>query len=105
MLNMDFNQRIVINTRQQAWLASPHKDIWRKPLAREEAEAGHATSIVRFEAGASCATHGHPLGEEILVLEGMFSDKNGDFPAGSCIRNPEGFTHAPYSNNGHASPL
>ncbi len=90
MLNMEFNQRVVINTRQQAWLASPHEGIWRKPLAREEAECGHATSIVRYEAGASFATHGHPLGEEIFVLEGTFSDESGDFPAGSYLRNSEG---------------
>ncbi len=100
MLNMEFDQRVVRNTQQQPWLASPHKGIWRKPLAREEAERGHATSVVRYDGGASFATHGHPLGEEILVLEGTFSDERGDFPAGSYLRNPEGYVHAPYSNDG-----
>ncbi len=100
MLNMEFDQRVVINTQQQPWLASPHKGIWRKPLAREEAERGHATSVVRYDGGASFATHDHPLGEEILVLEGTFSDESGDFPAGSYLRNPEGYVHAPYSNDG-----
>jgi anti-sigma factor ChrR (cupin superfamily) len=71
---MDFSQRVVINTRQQTWQASPHKGVLRKPLAREEAERGHATSIVRYDAGASFTAHGHPLGEEILVLDGIFSD-------------------------------
>jgi anti-sigma factor ChrR (cupin superfamily) len=100
MINMDFSQRVVINTRQQTWQASPHKGVWRKPLAREEAERGHATSIVRYDAGASFAAHGHPLGEEILVLDGIFSDESGDYPAGSYFRNPEGYSHAPYSENG-----
>ena len=100
MLNMEFNQRVVINTQQQDWLASPHKGVWRKPLAREEAERGHATSIVRYEAGASFATHGHPLGEEIFVLEGTFSDERGDFPAGSYLRNSKGYTHTPFSKDG-----
>ncbi len=100
MSNMEFDHRVVINTQLQPWLASPHKGIWRKPLAREEAERGHATSVVRYDAGASFATHGHPLGEEILVLEGTFSDESGDFPAGSYLRNPEGYAHAPYSNDG-----
>ena len=85
MTNMEFDRRVVISTRQQSWQASPHKGVWRKPLAREEAERGHATSIVRYDAGASFAAHGHPLGEEILVLEGTFSDDSGDFPAGSYI--------------------
>ena len=100
MINMNFDQRVVINTQQQTWQASPHKGVWRKPLAREEAERGHATSIVRYEAGARFAAHGHPLGEEILVLDGIFSDENGDFPAGSYFRNPEGYVHAPYSEHG-----
>jgi len=100
MLNMDLSQRIVINTRQLPWLASGQKGIWRKPLAREEAEHGHATSIVRYDAGASYAAHGHPLGEEILVLEGTFSDENGDYPAGRYFRNPEGYRHAPFSKDG-----
>ncbi len=100
MLNMEFDQRVVIDTQQQAWLASPHKGIWRKPLAKEEAECGHATSVVRYDAGASFVTHGHPSGEEIFVLEGTFSDESGDFPAGSYLRNPEGCIHAPYSDDG-----
>ena len=100
MINMDFNQRVVMETQRQPWLESPHKGIWRKPLAREEAERGHATSIVRYEAGAGFAAHEHPQGEEILVLEGTFSDQTGDFPAGSYFRNPEGYRHAPYSKDG-----
>ena len=100
MINMDFNQRVVIDTKKHPWQASPQLGVWRKPLARQEAERGHATSIVRYEAGASFRSHGHPLGEEILVLEGVFSDETGDYPAGSYLRNPPGFKHAPYSEEG-----
>lgn len=100
MLNMDFDQRVVINTAQQDWVASPHEGVWRKPLAREEAERGHATSIVRFDPDASFSAHNHPLGEEILVLEGIFSDETGDYGPGSYFRNPEGFRHAPFSKAG-----
>ena len=100
MLNMDLEQRIVINTHQQEWIASPKAGVWRKPLAREDAEQGHATSIVRFEAGATFSEHDHPLGEEIFVLEGVFSDHTGDYGAGSYIRNPQGFIHAPFSKEG-----
>ena len=32
MINMDFSQRVVIDTRQQPWQASPHEGVWRKPL-------------------------------------------------------------------------
>ena len=97
---MDFGKRVVIDTAQQSWVESPHKGVWRKRLAREEAERGHATSIVRYDAGASFASHAHPLGEEILVLDGTFSDENGDYPAGTYMRNPEGYSHAPFSKDG-----
>ncbi len=72
----------------------------RKPLAREDAERGHATSIVRYDLGASFSEHLHPLGEEILVLEGTFSDQTGDYPAGTYFRNPEGFRHVPFRGAG-----
>lgn len=100
MLNMNFEQRVVIETHQQPWVASPHGGVWRKPLARENAERGHATSLVKFDAGASFSEHDHPLGEEILVLSGTFSDQSGDYKAGSYFRNPEGFIHAPFSKEG-----
>lgn len=100
MLNMNFEQRVVIETHQQPWVASPHGGVWRKPLARESAERGHATSLVKFDAGASFSEHDHPLGEEILVLSGTFSDQSGDYNTGSYFRNPEGFTHAPFSKDG-----
>ena len=100
MLNMDFSEQIVINTREREWLPSPREGVWRKPLAREEAEQGHATSIVRYDPGSHFHAHDHPMGEEILVLEGTFSDETGDYHAGTYFRNPEGFCHAPFSVEG-----
>ncbi|MEZ5503617.1 MAG: cupin domain-containing protein [Halioglobus sp.] len=100
MLNMDFKKRIVIETAGQDWVASPMPGVWRKPLAREDAERGHATSIVRYDPGARFSAHDHPKGEEILVLGGVFSDETGDYAAGTYFRNPEGFRHAPFSVEG-----
>lgn len=100
MLNMDFTQSVSIDTRNREWIASPMPGVLRKPLAREDAEQGHATSIVRYEPGASFSSHGHPKGEEILVLDGVFSDQTGDYSAGTYFRNPEGFSHAPFSQDG-----
>lgn len=100
MLNMNFNTRVVIDTRAEQWQDSLMPGVSRKPLAREEAERGHATSIVRYDRGAHFSEHDHPLGEEILVLEGTFSDHSGSYSAGTYFRNPEGFRHAPYSDEG-----
>ncbi|MEM7562814.1 MAG: cupin domain-containing protein [Pseudomonadota bacterium] len=100
MLNMQFENKIDIDTNNMDWVSSPSQGVWRKPLAREEAERGHATAIVKFDPGVSFSPHDHPLGEEILVLEGTFSDENGDYPAGTYIRNPEGYRHEPFSRDG-----
>ena len=70
MLNMDFSQRLVIKTHQQDWIAIPAAGVWRKPLEREAKESGHTTSVVKYEPNSKFATHPHPYGEEILVLEG-----------------------------------
>lgn len=100
MINMDFTEKVVIDTLAMDWVASPMPGVWRKPLAREDAERGHATSIVKYEPGSVFSEHDHPLGEEILVLEGTFSDQTGDYGAGTYFRNPEGFRHAPFSKEG-----
>ena len=100
MLNMDFSKRIVVDTTQQEWLASPTPGVWRKPLAREEAERGHATSLVKYDPGSAFKSHEHPGGEEIIVLAGTFSDQYGDFPKGTYFRNPPGTRHAPNSRSG-----
>ncbi|NRF13488.1 cupin domain-containing protein [Vibrio coralliilyticus] len=100
MLNMNFAQRVVIDTESMPWVASPAKGVWRKPLEREDAESGHTTSVVRYDAGSRFNTHPHPMGEEIYVLEGIFSDEQGDYPAGTYLRNPPGSQHAPFSDQG-----
>jgi len=97
---MDFNERVVMYSNKLSWTTSPVPGVSRKPLAREEAERGHATSIVRYEPGASFTAHGHPQGEEILVLEGTFSDETGDYSAGTYFRNPDGYHHQPFSKEG-----
>ena len=100
MLNMNFDQKVVVNTNLQEWIRSPSPGVWRKPLAREDAESGHTTSIVRFDSGSYFSRHEHPLGEEILVLEGTFSDEHGDYGPGTYFRNPPGSGHSPFSKDG-----
>ena len=51
MLNMQFDETVVINTHEQEWQASAMPGVWRKPLVREAAEHGHTTSIVRYDPG------------------------------------------------------
>jgi anti-sigma factor ChrR (cupin superfamily) len=99
-LNADFTQRIVMPTVEMDWQASPSPTVWRKRLDLTDGEYGRVTSVVRYAAESSFHTHGHPAGEEILVLEGVFSDEHGDYPAGSYLLNPKGFRHTPFSREG-----
>jgi len=80
-INLDFTKKVVIETTQQPWINSPMAGVKRKPLARSEDEV-HITSIVEYAAGSYLSEHTHPQGEEIFVLEGTFSDQDGDYPAG-----------------------
>jgi anti-sigma factor ChrR (cupin superfamily) len=99
--DLDLTARRVIHTAAMEWQASPRPGVWRKRLEHiGEPEAGRVTSIVCYEPGSAFHRHPHPEGEEIFVLQGIFSDETGDYPAGSYLLNPEGFAHAPRSESG-----
>lgn len=101
VLNGDYSVRVTVDTQSMPWSPSPSGTVWRKRVHLVgSAESGQVTSVVRYEPGASFPSHGHPGGEEILVLEGIFSDEHGDWPAGSYLLNPEGFHHSPFSRDG-----
>ena len=97
----DLSVRVVVDSRRLPWTVSPSAGVWRKRLHLVgPTESGQVTSLVRFRENSQFPAHDHPEGEEILVLEGVFSDEYGDWHAGSYLLNPEGFRHAPYSRNG-----
>jgi len=98
-INIDFTQKVVIDTQQQAWINSPMAGVLRKPLARSEDEV-HITSIVEYAPQSYFSEHPHPQGEEIFVLEGVFSDQDGDYTAGTYLRNPPNSRHKPFSEQG-----
>ncbi|NNJ90990.1 MAG: cupin [Gammaproteobacteria bacterium] len=97
---MDFEEVACVLTDEQQWITSPADGVYRIPLERIAPESGHTTSFVEFKAGASFPQHTHPKGEEIYVLEGVFSDEFGDYPAGTYLRNPPGSSHQPFTEVG-----
>ena len=100
-INGDLSQRASMHTVKMEWTPSPSGTVWRKRLHLVgEPESGQVTSVVRFAPGAEFSAHDHPEGEEILVLEGVFADERGDWPAGSYLLNPEGSRHHPSSSEG-----
>ncbi len=99
-LNTDLTRRFVMDTARMEWQASPSPTVWRKRLDLMGGESGRVTSVVRYDPKSSFPEHGHPEGEEIFVLKGMFSDEHGDYAAGTYVLNPPGFHHAPFSHKG-----
>jgi len=99
-INADFDQRVLVHSEQLEWVASPMAGVMRRPLDRVGEEVARATSIVRYAPGSHFSPHVHTGGEEFLVLDGVFQDEHGDFPAGSYIRNPPQSRHTPGSEPG-----
>lgn len=100
LLNMDFSKVACVLAGDIDWITSPADGVSRIHLEREAAESGHTTSFVKFEPGSYFPEHTHHQGEEIYVLEGVFSDENGDYPAGTYLRNPPGSKHKPFTKEG-----
>jgi anti-sigma factor ChrR (cupin superfamily) len=100
-INGDLTVRVAVDTAAMSWSPSPSGTVWRKRVHLVgPAESGQVTSVVRYEARSTFHAHEHPDGEEILVLDGVFTDERGDWPAGTYLLNPEGFRHAPSSRDG-----
>ena len=99
-LNANFAERVVVHSDQIDWQASPMPGVERRMLDRIGDEVARATTIVRYAPGSQFSEHTHTGGEEFIVLEGVFSDEHGGFPAGSCIRNPPTTAHTPGSRPG-----
>lgn len=96
-LNADFSKRAVVHAARLAWTPSPVAGVERRMLDRVGGEVARATSIVRYAPQSRFSAHTHGGGEEFLVLDGVFQDEHGDFPAGFYVRNPPTTSHTPRS--------
>ena len=99
-INDDLSIPLIVHAERQDWVPSPAAGVDRRMLSRVGGEVARATSIVRYAPGSAFPRHTHHGGEEILVLEGVFQDEHGDYPAGSYFRNPPGTSHVPATREG-----
>lgn len=99
-INAEFDQRVIVHSQEIDWIDSPINGVTRRPLDRVGGEVARASSIVRYAAKSQFSAHVHSGGEEFIVLDGVFQDEHGDFPAGSYIRNPPQSKHQPGSEKG-----
>lgn len=99
-INDDLSRPVIVHAARQPWVSSPAAGVDRRMLFRVGDEVARATSIVRYAEGSAFPRHIHGGGEEILVLDGVFEDEHGGYPAGSYFRNPPGTSHIPASRGG-----
>ncbi|AER56367.1 anti-ECFsigma factor, ChrR [Pseudoxanthomonas spadix BD-a59] len=99
-INADFARPVVAHADQLEWQPSPMKGVERRMLDRIGGEVARATTIVRYAPGSRFSPHTHTGGEEFIVLDGVFQDEHGDFPAGTYVRNPPTTSHTPGSSEG-----
>ena len=99
-INDELSKPVLVHAAKMDWVASPSAGVDRRMLFRIGAEVARATSIVRYAPASAFPRHTHGGGEEILVLEGVFQDEHGDYPAGTYFRNPPGTSHIPASKDG-----
>ena len=99
-VNADFSLRAAVHGDEADWVTSPMPGVERQMLDRIGDEVARATTILRYAPGSEFHPHMHDGGEEFIVLEGVFQDEHGDFPAGSYIRNPPTSRHKPGSADG-----
>ncbi len=89
--------RVVVDTRQAGFVPGLVAGLEVLPLHEFATEQ---VALVRWAPGTRFRDHAHWGGEEILVLDGVFSDEHGDYPAGTWIRSPHLSRHAPFSRTG-----
>lgn len=99
-INDDLTVPVFVHGARLPWTSSPAPGVDRRMLYRVGDEVARATSIVRYAPGSKFPRHAHDGGEEILVLEGIFQDEHGDYPAGTYFRNPPGTSHMPAASGG-----
>lgn len=96
-LDEDDTGRVVVRPESARWHPGLVNGLSVLPLS--EFGTQH-TALVRWEPGTRFTAHRHFGGEEIFVLEGVFEDEHGTYPAGTWLRSPHLSAHEPFSNEG-----
>lgn len=86
-----------LDTASMQWLPGLVPGLAVMPLHQH---AGEHAALVRWQPQTFFQSHAHFGGEEILVLDGVFEDEFGRYPAGSWLRSPHMSRHQPFSREG-----
>jgi anti-sigma factor ChrR (cupin superfamily) len=69
-------------------------------IYREDGDYGSAAAFLRYQPGAAIPQHLHTGFENILILSGSQTDRNGRHSAGTLVINQPGTSHDVVSDEG-----
>jgi anti-sigma factor ChrR (cupin superfamily) len=95
-LGADQVVREVTDTQKAPWHPGMVPGLQVMPLMQQ----GSGSTLVKWAPQTFFNPHRHYGGEEIFVVEGVFEDEHGRYPAGSWIRSPHMSQHQPFSKEG-----
>jgi len=98
--NLDISKKVVIDTTNKTNKSLSKNGITKVILEGELENSEQTSSIIEYSPNTQLQIWSHPFGEEIFVLEGIFSNKNGDYPAGTYIRNSSMISDKSFSKKG-----
>jgi anti-sigma factor ChrR (cupin superfamily) len=94
-------RRVVVDTTKTDWLSEGHAGRYVKKL---NVSPGYPEieniRFTKLDKGIHVASHAHPGGNEMFILEGSIADEHGLFVPGDWIRQPAGSRHAPWTDDG-----
>ena len=83
-------RRVVVDTAKSTWKLTDTDGIERLELHLAP-DTGESVTLEKMLPGTHLIEAERPGGEEIFVLSGELSDRDGSYGAGSWIRNPAGY--------------
>ena len=91
------DQSVRVDTPRAGWSPGLVDGLTVLPLHSYRDET---VALVRWRPGTVFKGHAHFGGEEIFVVDGVFEDEHGRYPAGTWLRSPHMSVHTPSSRAG-----
>jgi anti-sigma factor ChrR (cupin superfamily) len=90
------DERTTTDLNAAEWVPFGHRVAEVVPFYKNE-ERDVTARVGKVFPNATIMEHDHPGGEEVLILDGVFTDQFGDITPGSWARYPIGLAHAPHT--------
>ena len=92
----DDTTAVVIDTQHSEWSPQYEPGMDVKLLHQFQEER---VVLIHWAPNSVHAEHTHHGGEEVFVIEGAFSDEDGEYPAGTWMRSPDQSAHDAFTGD------